>query len=750
MVERIAVVGLGLIGGSLGLALKQAKGDELEIIGFARRPETASEAVRRGVVDGTEAQLARAVSRADVVVIATPVLTIKDILRDIAGHLSPNSIVTDTGSTKVQVMKWAREYLPSTVRFVGGHPMTGKETTGLEEAEPGLFQDCVYCLTQESDQEASRAIQEIVEWVGARPLFISAEEHDELVAGISHLPILLSSALVSVLARSPLWPQMAKLAATGYRDSTRLASGSPELNYGICSTNQRAIIAWIDRYIEELNEYRHLVLEGEQELEKSFLKTREMRQRWLENVGRRFKKNLPMDSRESRVPSQETRVGGGLMTLDSRLADSKVEQRVTRVRTLKGEIIPPGDKSISHRALILNSIARGRAEISNFLPAADCLSTHSCLRALGVKIELHGNEVLIEGVAGKGFSRPKDALDAGNSGTTMRLLAGLLAAQPFVSVITGDVSLRSRPMDRIIQPLNLMGADIRGGEQNTRAPLIIRGGMLQGIHYRLPVASAQVKSSILLAALFAAGDTIIEEPAPSRDHTERMLQAMGANVRTEGSNIILSPPSRLSPLDTQIPGDISSAAFWLVAGAIHNDARIRILGTGTNPTRSGIIEVLQSMGARVKIENERWEGNEPVADLLIESSSLNGTAIGGDLIPRVIDEIPAIAVAASVAGGTTVIRDARELRVKEADRIRATVLELSKLGANIEELPDGMIIHGVAQLRGGRCHSHGDHRLAMALGIAGLIAEGETTISDAAVVDISYPQFWEDMARLSV
>ncbi|MCL0089754.1 prephenate dehydrogenase [Dehalococcoidia bacterium] len=319
--RKIAVVGLGLIGGSLGLALKQAKGDELEIIGFARRPETASEAVRRGVVDGTEAQLARAVSRADVVVIATPVLTIKDILRDIAGHLSPNSIVTDTGSTKVQIMKWAREYLPSTVSFVGGHPMTGKETTGLEEAEPGLFQDCVYCLTpatsfeyrvssleeggggrpRNSELRTLNLMESLVKSVGARPLFISAEEHDELVAGISHLPILLSSALVSVLARSPLWPQMAKLAATGYRDSTRLASGSPELNYGICSTNQRAIIAWIDRYVEELNEYRHLVLEGEQELEKSFLKTREMRQRWLENEGRRFKKNLPMDSRESRV-----------------------------------------------------------------------------------------------------------------------------------------------------------------------------------------------------------------------------------------------------------------------------------------------------------------------------------------------------------------------------------------------------------------------------------------------------------------
>ncbi len=443
-----------------------------------------------------------------------------------------------------------------------------------------------------------------------------------------------------------------------------------------------------------------------------------------------------------------------------------MEQRVTRARTLKGEITPPGDKSISHRALILNSLARGRAEVSNFLPAADCLSTLACLQALGVEIELdracsersRRGKVVIHGVGKKGFVGPRDVLDAGNSGTTMRLLAGLLAAQPFVSVITGDASLRTRPMDRVIQPLSLMGADIRGRDNNTRAPLTIRGpalsgvegGMLHGIRYRLPMASAQVKSSILLAALFATGDTIIEQPAPSRDHTERMLQAMGASIKSEGSTITLSPiTDPLAPLTLRIPGDISSAAFWLMAGAIHPDARIRIMGAGTNPTRSGIIEVLQSMGASLKIENERLEGREPVADLLIESSPLEGTNIGGDLIPRVIDEIPTIALAASVASGTTVIRDAGELRVKEVDRISATVRELSKLGADIEELPDGMIIHGVAQLRGGRCHSHGDHRLAMTLGIAGLVAEGETTITDAEVVDISYPAFWEDLARLS-
>jgi len=304
-------------------------------------------------------------------------------------------------------------------------------------------------------------------------------------------------------------------------------------------------------------------------------------------------------------------------------------------------------------------------------------------------------------------------------------------------------------MGRIIEPLRLMGARIEGSENSAKAPLTVTGGSLHGISYRLPVASAQVKSSILLAALFAEGETVIDQPALSRDHTERMLSAMGANIVSDGLSITLSPVSSpLTPLDLRVPADISSAAFWLVAGAIHPNARITILNVGINPTRNGIVEVLQSMGASLIVENQRLEGDEPVADLTVESSLLKSVTIEGDMIPRLIDEVPVIAVAASAAEGATVIRDAGELRVKESDRISATAAELSKLGAKIEELPDGMIIHGTSRLKGNQCDSHGDHRLAMALAVAGLVAEGETTITNSEAVNISYPGFWEDLERI--
>ena len=425
-------------------------------------------------------------------------------------------------------------------------------------------------------------------------------------------------------------------------------------------------------------------------------------------------------------------------------------QVIRRPISLKGEISPPADKSISHRSLLLNSIAEGQAQVSNFLTSADCLSTLSCLRDLGVEIALEGTDVTITGNGKNEFTQPTGVLDAGNSGTTMRLLSGLLATQPFTSTITGDESLRSRPMGRVINPLIQMGAKIEGREDNSKAPLTISGGNLHGIDYDMPVASAQVKSSILLAALSTKGDTVIRQPASSRDHTERMLSAMGASIGVSGLTLTLSPvDSPLKALSLRVPADISSAAFWLVAGAIHPDARISVKGVGTNPTRDGIVEVLQSMGANLIIENQRFEGEEPVADLVIESSSLKSTIIEGKMIPRLIDEIPVIAVAASVAEGTTIIRDAAELRVKESDRISTTASELSMLGAQIEGFHVGMAIHGVSRLTGNQCDSHGDHRLAMALGIAGLIADGETTISNAEAVDISYPGFWEDQARLS-
>jgi 3-phosphoshikimate 1-carboxyvinyltransferase len=429
-----------------------------------------------------------------------------------------------------------------------------------------------------------------------------------------------------------------------------------------------------------------------------------------------------------------------------------MRKTIRSLRRLRGSIEAPGDKSISHRALILNAIARGEAVVENFQGGADCLATLRCLRALGVKIDWGGQGTLrIHGGGRFSLKESADVLNAGNSATTIRLLAGLLAGQPFFSVLTGDASLRSRPMERVVEPLRAMGTRIRGRAGGAHPPLVIEGGPLRGIRYRLPVASAQVKSALSLAALYGEGETVLTEPAASRDHTERMLRAMGVEVLgEEGGGLRILPPQREpTPLSLRVPGDISAAAFWMVAAAAHPDAEIRITGVGVNPSRNGIIDVLASMGASIALEDERMWGCEPVADIVVCSSSLRGTVIEGPLIPRLIDEIPVLAVAASLAQGETVIRQARELRVKESDRIRTTVLELRRLGASIEELPDGMIIQGVGHLKGGVCGSHGDHRVAMTMAVAGLLAQGETVVRGAEASSVSYPDFWHHLEQLS-
>jgi 3-phosphoshikimate 1-carboxyvinyltransferase len=425
---------------------------------------------------------------------------------------------------------------------------------------------------------------------------------------------------------------------------------------------------------------------------------------------------------------------------------------VRAARRLRGTIEPPGDKSISHRAAILNAIALGEAVVDNFQTGADCLATVRCLRALGISIESPAPGALrVHGAGRSGLREAAAVLNAANSGTTLRLLAGLLAAQPFFSVLTGDASLRSRPMGRIVEPLRAMGARIQGRAASTRPPLAIDGGHLRGIRHRLPVASAQVKSALTLAGLYAEGETVLEEPALSRDHTERMLQAMGATIAVGEGGLRVSPlTGDLAPLSLRVPGDISAAAFWMVAAAAHPDAELRLTGVGVNPSRSGIIDALRAMGARIAVEEERTWGCEPVADILVHSSPLRGTVIEGALIPRMIDEVPALAVAACFAKGETLVRDAGELRVKESDRIRTTASELRRLGARIEEMPDGMVIHGVGRLRGAPCSSHGDHRLAMALAVAGLLAAGETAVRGAEAVAVSYPSFWDDVYRVAL
>ncbi len=436
------------------------------------------------------------------------------------------------------------------------------------------------------------------------------------------------------------------------------------------------------------------------------------------------------------------------------MARQNIAETVKPCHRLKGEITLPGDKSISHRAAIFNSLAWGKAEISNFAPGKDCLATISCLRALGVEIRRGGPQncptLLVSGTGKDGLKEPANVLNAENSGTTMRLLSGLLCSQPFLSIITGDVSLRRRPMGRLIEPLRRMGAEIFGRGKDSFAPLVIKGRELHGIEFSLPIPSAQIKSAILLAGLFAQGKTILHQPIPSRDHTERLLKQMGAKLKSDGNFISLSPLlNPLAPMSFRIPGDISAAAYFLVAGAIHPNARIVLKNCGINPTRTGIIDVLLAMGAKLRVENKREEAGEPLADIVVESSELKGVEIGGDIIPRLIDEIPILAVAGCVARGKTVIKGAGELRVKESDRIATVSRELSRLGAKIEPLPDGMVIYGGKPFLGTEVDSHLDHRLAMSLAIAGLIAKEGTTINHAQVVQVSYPAFWQDLQNLA-
>ena len=424
-----------------------------------------------------------------------------------------------------------------------------------------------------------------------------------------------------------------------------------------------------------------------------------------------------------------------------------MSRALRRPARLAGTVRVPGDKSISHRAAILGALASGRSRARRFLAAADCRSTLDCLRALGVTSRLDGDTLEIDGAGLHGLREPADVLDAGNSGTSLRLLAGVLAGQPFTSVITGDDSLRERPVDRVVAPLREMGARLEARAGDRLPPLTIHGGSLHGIRYRLPVASAQVKSAVLLAGLFAEGETFVEEPVPTRDHTERLLHAMGADLRREGPGVRLAPPAQLDPFDLDVPGDISSAAFWIVAAAAHPDAELHLPGVGVNPTRTGLLDALAMMGAKVDVGEERMAGDEPVADLTVRSAALRGIEIDGELVPRLIDELPVLAVAAAVAQGTTVVRDAAELRVKESDRIATIVAELAKLGVAIEERPDGFEIEG-GGLRGAAVAGHGDHRLAMALAVAGMLAGGETRLADDEAVTVSYPGFWRAAEQL--
>ena len=416
---------------------------------------------------------------------------------------------------------------------------------------------------------------------------------------------------------------------------------------------------------------------------------------------------------------------------------------------LKGEITVPGDKSISHRAVMFGALAKGTTEVTNFLQGADCLSTIDCFRRLGIEIENTKELIRIHGKGLHGLAKSDSMLDVGNSGTTTRLISGILSGQNFETTLNGDASIQSRPMKRIIEPLSMMGADITSIYGNNCAPLKIIGAPLHGIHYHSKVSSAQVKSCILLAGLYADDITKITEPVISRNHTELMLSSFGANVTCEGTTASIAPAPELFGQKIEVPGDISSAAYFIAAGLIVPGSEILIKNVGINPTRDGIIRVCQNMGADITLLNKRTHGGEPVADILVRYSDLNAVTIEGDIIPTLIDEIPMIAVMACFAKGTTIIKDAAELKVKESDRIAVMADNLSRMGAHITATDDGMIIEGGHLLHGSVIDSHLDHRIAMSFAVASLAADGETTIKDADCVNISYPNFYKDLSELA-
>ena len=426
-----------------------------------------------------------------------------------------------------------------------------------------------------------------------------------------------------------------------------------------------------------------------------------------------------------------------------------MELILEKVNKLKGNIFVPGDKSISHRSLILGSIAQGEMRIYNFLNSLDCLSTLECMRALGVEVKRDSNDSLtIKGKGLYGLQESKVILDVGNSGTTMRLLTGLLSGQNFYSVLNGDNSIKKRPMKRVIQPLRLMGAEIWGREDGHFAPLSIKGSQLNPFQYTLPVASAQVKSALLLAGLYTNGETVIIEPLSSMDHTERMLEIMQADIKMSSPEITIKGGIELKSTDIFIPGDISSAAYFIAAASILKDSQIIIKQVGVNPTRTGIVEILKKIGTKIDLLNYHIKSNEPQADLKIEYSELKRVEINQEDVPSLIDELPLIAIVATQAQGKTVVSGARELRVKETDRIKAIVSELKKMGADIEEKEDGFVVNGPTGLQGAVCESYNDHRIAMSLAVAALLAEGKSVIKNSECIDISFPGFEKTLQNL--
>lgn len=724
---RLVVIGLGLIGGSFAKGLHE-RGLCREVIGVDLDPESRRLAVELGVVDRCEVDLAAACQGADIIQLAVPILAMEKLLTELAKLDLGTTVLTDVGSAKGNVVRAARlAFTGKSVRFVPGHPIAGSEQSGVEASNAQLFRRHKVILTpcEQSDDAALTLVDALWRELGADVEHMEVEHHDQVLAATSHLPHLLAFTLVDSLAKRSENLEIFRYAAGGFRDFTRIAGSDPVMWHDIFLANREAVLRTLDVFRDDLDALRDAVDAGDgHQLLGVFTRARVAR----EHFGKILARRAYVDAMHSNDLVFLANPGG----------------------KLSGRIRVPGDKSISHRSIMLGSLAEGTTHVEGFLEGEDALATLQAFRDMGVVIEgPHHGRVTIHGVGLNGLKAPAGPLYMGNSGTSMRLLSGLLAAQPFDTTLTGDASLSKRPMNRVAKPLREMGAVIETGPEG-RPPLMIKGGQrLTGMDYEMPMASAQVKSCLLLAGLYAAGTTSVTEPAPTRDHTERMLRGFGYPVTVDGSTASVESGHKLTATHIEVPADISSAAFFLVAGSIAEDSELVLEHVGINPTRTGVIDILKLMGGDITLENQREVGGETVADIRVRSAKLKGIDIPEDLVPLAIDEFPVLFVAASVAEGRTVLRGAEELRVKESDRIQVMADGLIALGVKAEPTPDGIIIEG-GSIGGGEVWAHGDHRIAMSFSVASLRATAPIRIHDCANVATSFPNFLALSAHVGI
>ncbi|MCP5208835.1 MAG: bifunctional prephenate dehydrogenase/3-phosphoshikimate 1-carboxyvinyltransferase [Hahellaceae bacterium] len=718
-INKLCVIGLGLIGGSMAKALR-AEGFADEVVGFDLNHEQGLLGVELGVIDRAAVSIIDAVEGAELVVLAVPVRATESVLAALKVHIDDRCVITDVGSVKGSFVRaveniWGK--VPAT--FIPGHPIAGSEKSGVTAAREDLFANHRTILTplETADPTAVLLVTRAWEVCGAEVIVMGVERHDDVLAATSHLPHLIAFSLVDTLAGEDENKEIFRYAAGGFRDFTRIASSDPVMWRDIFLSNKRAVLNVLSHFSSDLEKLKKAIEDDDSTtLMGVFTRAKVARDHFTKLLEK--KSYTTMNTQEITFKA----LPGGSVT---------------------GDIRVPGDKSISHRSIMLGSLANGVTEVEGFLEGEDALATLQAFRDMGVVIEgPEAGRVTIHGVGINGLKQAPGPLYLGNSGTSMRLLSGLLAAQRFTSELTGDESLSKRPMERVAAPLRRMGAAIATAKGGLPPVKITPAKSLSGIRYDMPVASAQVKSCLMLAGLYAEGVTEIIEPAPTRDHTERMLKGFGYPVETEGNIIRVRGGGSLTATHIDVPSDISSAAFFLVAASITPGSDLILRHVGINPTRTGIINILKLMGADIQLLNESEVGGEPVADIRVKYAKLKGIAIPEDQVPLAIDEFPVLFIAATVAEGKTVLSGAEELRVKESDRIQVMADGLQALGVVTKVKGDGIEIEP-QQIGGGIVDSHGDHRIAMSFAVASLVANAPITIRNCANVATSFPGFIE-------